>query len=366
MIVRRVKSESVRTCTGKALKYLNRVHSDSGWSDFRTHKSGEGKDWITAYVLASSVADLKYSWRWKDAANIVRDKLIDNENLGYNKHVPPDADSTALSLLAASTCNIHLPKQTLLGIEEFLLDHVVHGSGRYGLATYSCKSGILKYKDLDYQDAKGWCSTPALGVSAVGALVAEEFQELSHLRKELRHWFSAIPKKDHLNTYWWVSNWYVYPYLLKLAITHKQEGRLIEASNFVASYVRRDWAMFSLDNIESPIVAGLYVEVSNILYRMGYLTKRDFDSNVIPVVKWLVDVQDDEGYWAPYHILRIPYPWDKYPWASGYFDKSKGGTAGLHNDIKKVFSTVSITRALSDYVRVPNAATDIHPRVEGK
>lgn len=297
----------------KAREFVFSNRDDSGlWKDFETRTHGESIDWVSSYIglclLNSGIpkSDLELT-----ANSISKRQNEEHGGWGYNEKIVPDADSTAFSILFLSHFDYDLNRA-----KDFLLAHQ-KSDGSFG--TYIPELIKQYYRIPTEMSIDGWCSgIPDVTATALQAL-GEGKEAVEYIKKHQAD-------EGFWRAYWYNNDIYSTVHGIR-AIKGNGSGNEIEKA--------QDWLARQKIIPDVPFYMALSLQ--------GFMTNGSFGEQIENGIKRLLDLQQKDGSWGTYPILRFPLPSNLEPWndSSRWREESK--------DQNRVFTTATCLQTLSQY-----------------
>jgi hypothetical protein len=304
---------------------LDARDSDGFWRDFRT-LAGPSDEWVTGYI-GSILARFGGREGMETARASFRALLKSRMILagwGYNRRVPPDADSTAWALALAQEICPPVRSLRLLRAARFLEKHIVRSGG---VATYGRSLPIRAFTRLNRRVSfRGWCM-PHVCVSAACASVAATRQAL------ILDFIRESQEPDgSWRSYWWSEHEYATAFAM-------------EALSRTGDVADRACCERGAAWIEAR--KGQQAAFAQALGLRALLAAGRRDSPRVPeLLDQLLLSQRNDGSWESSAHLRIPPPDvvdpDSYPaWREG-----TGGGGSVQTDVRRSFTTATVVCAL--------------------
>ena len=323
-----------------ACRFLERSQWPGGfWIDFEL-AVGMSSQWVTAYIAHS----LALAGGSKETLTQSRDWLVRTQfnegGWGFNRHVPPDADSIANVLLFFS--NFDRKDETFLNkAADFLKTFQTTSDG--GFKTYRSRSlrpGETQVEFL-YEDS-GWCISH-LSVTALAAEALIGVSKTNHdkvLQPAANFIRSQQTRQGYWNCYWWLDPMYgTYRAARTLSLLGDETGPR-KAAKWLADSCRNDggWGGH-LNGNAAPFFTALAVSTLMLLH-----DERAFQPFIRRGVAWLLDTQRDDGSWDSVPVLLTPVPQVRVPW-----EETDPSCTAAVPDQNRLFTTATVLAALTSY-----------------
>lgn len=297
----------------KAREFIFTNRDSSGlWRDFETRTHGESIDWASSYVglclLESGipVSDLEVT-----ANSIFNRQNKEHGGWGYNEKIVPDADSTAFSILFLSHFDYDLTKA-----KDFLLQHQKDDGS---FATYIPILIRQYYRISTEMSVDGWCS-------GIPDVTATALQALGNDKKAVEYMKRNQTTEGFWKAYWY--NNYIYSTVHGIiAIKGHDSGPAIKKA--------QEWLSRQKIVPEVPFYMALSLQ--------GFMTNGSFAEEIQNGINRLLDLQQEDGSWRTYPILRFPLPSNLEPW------RDSGRWREESKDQNRVFTTATCLQTLSQY-----------------
>lgn len=299
---------AVEGAARRAGEFLRRAQdADGAWRDFRL-KPGRAESWTTAYM---GLRLMQAQDRWPDLAverslrSAARFLCASRQPGGwsYNRHCPPDSDTTAQAILYLRRAGEPTVLKDFAALAKFQLSN-----GHF--ATYK-----------GFGSGHGWAlghvEVTAVAMQALGQILEPTHVVLQRAANALRHHVSG---RHAAASYWWLSLNYLARELLMLESAYPGAPRLLCRGTDVA----HDCTSFD---------RGLAFEVES---RRGGEPQK-----LQAAVADLLSLQLADGSWPVQPILRVTNP------RSSGFDDPLFMKSPVAFDDRRMFTTATVLGALS-------------------
>lgn len=327
--------KAVDNAIEKGIKYLLYQAVNGYWRGFST-MAGESDIWVTGFVLAHIYTLCEDVEAIKKSQNFLLKSRQSSGGWSYSAMVPPDADSSAWSLMALQSS----PELTGLALEKakvFLWSHFINK----GVSTYKIESGIRQFISAPSDDfIAGWTSAHTdVSIAAVLADIKNE-----KVPGILNWLINSQTSEGFINSHWWRGPYYTTTLLLR-ALSLQQEFLPEENSRKIAEGLIRQQILnggFGLDSSETldPFTSALGLESFAHLSYLGYNQERAKCGNA------LLKSQLKDGSWTGSFILRIPAPDVLDPNQINSWNNADGGGNSFVSDQDGFFATAMACYAL--------------------
>ncbi|MDI9340945.1 MAG: prenyltransferase/squalene oxidase repeat-containing protein [Sediminibacterium sp.] len=303
---------------------LNSKGKDGYWCDFKT-LAGASNEWVSAYVV-NALAQYSSETARNDAYSVFKKlqwKRFWLAGWGYNGKVPPDADSTGWTLMAAQHFSV---KQNwrLRRALQFMEAHIDKAGGVH---TYYNSKAIRLYTKLNRSPVsfEGWCMAHTCVTAAFAGYKGKKQNDLLHFL------LSRQQPQGYWESYWWTDDVYATA-LATEALNGK--GRVEQEA------CERALQWLEQANIPlTPFRAALSIWVR--------LSQTEPDSEKLKkIVDYLAASQLPDGSWEASAFLRIPPPFVTVPGNYTQWVENSGGGGSYQRDYGRIFTTTTVFRAL--------------------
>lgn len=313
------------------LKFLLKSKNHNGWwRDYSTY-AGESDEWITAYVGVVLALSDKPDHR-SEALNAWK-RLCHRHwwfpAWGYNRLVPPDADSTLWAVRLAECLNRKDSYRVRRAI-RFLLKHIGDNGG---MSTYNKSKAIGAFTVLSNLQFRGWCS-PHVCVSAA----AVHLDSLTN-KQPLIDYLGREQNGDGSWTgYWWCDD--------EFTTSQATEGLAKNHANTKNTVLNKavDWAMNRLKyysvNSCTPFV------LASLLKTITFSQHPQAEAAIKIWLPKLLTDQKQDGSWMPSAWLRIPHPDVTVPARHTSWKVNGKGANNMIVDIRSIFTTATVVYCL--------------------
>jgi hypothetical protein len=315
----------------RALDYLSAQQGrDGAWRDFDT-LAGPSDEWVTAYVanalapLANAREAIERGW-----AFLWRSRRF-TYGWGYNRRVPPDADSTSWSYRLGAFLG-EGRRYRLRRAERFVRRHVCSLGG---VGTYAAAHSIRLFTHLSSrQSFAGWCGSHLCVTAAVAGCFEGWDDVLAYLLHQQR-------SQGFWPAYWWKTPEYA------TALAVYALDRADRAAHTAAIQRAAKWVndCESAAPARDPFVAALRMRV---LVR-ARLTQQA-SANLDALAAFLTRSQQQDGSWAPHACLRIPPPDIVDPDSYTHWTIGGRGGGSILSDPASLFTTATVLTALFEAI----------------
>jgi hypothetical protein len=305
--VNAVSESSVPRAIARATDFLLRQQSDDGaWRDFRV-RPGRSDAWVTAYVGAQllTVAQPRSSGAYTRAIVAAVSFLEHARNAdggwGYNANCPPDADSTARTLLFLRAA----------GVEVRLRDHA-------NLTRFALRDGTFAtYRSADARG--GWCrGHPDVTAVALRALSHVLSPNHALMRRGRARLDAYLRRRGAFASYWWTTPFYL-----------AREAALFFET--LANVPAIEWPLPAVPLGAGYFERALACEVAIVQH--DTITASRY-------TRQLVVGQRDDGSWLSSPILRVVDPRSRSN-RDAYYKRSP-----IVADDRAIFTTATVLGAL--------------------
>jgi squalene-hopene/tetraprenyl-beta-curcumene cyclase len=321
-----------------AVDFLVGARDSRGWwSDFDT-LAGKSDEWVTAYVgsTLARLSDEPAQQAARDAWQRLRVRRRWRRGWGYNRFVPPDADSTIWSLSLAEALGLR-PTLRVRRALHFLSTGI---DAQGGVATFPQASPIRRFTRLSGATGfAGWCS-PHVCVSAAAAGLRSLPERASVLQFVRR---SQAPDGTW-PAYWWEGSEYSTALAVEalagcaaLSDARRVEhaaatmGRRIAPDGAVRSTARPNGSAFATACVGIVMACAPESAATNAGLRGAF--------------SWLITNQARNGSWEASAYLRIPPPAVVDPDQYQHWTFGGRGGGSIVVDFG-VYTTATVLRAL--------------------
>lgn len=321
-----VSEEQIRDAVALATDFLIGAALGAGcWTDFEL-PVGSSDEWVSAYIVSSLAASSHLGPVAQPVSWIVS-RYRRNLGWGYNKSVPPDADSTAWSILALTRSGVELPD----------------GAATALLSFQKPDGSFSTYQESTY--AHGW-SEPHADVTAICLLAMIEspnsFTEaaihstaeaLVRLQRESGRWES----------YWWNTDLYATAHAAR-ALSRTQE-LLARAESVDRRALLRRRIRSSLKSAKShyrtlPEPFSIFA-LAHWLRLGNVISTSECAGASKASLSRLLQAQRSDGSWPAQPMLCLTDPYASQPNAAEARTRTFGDSGNL-------FTTASVISALSE------------------
>jgi hypothetical protein len=327
---------------------LNSRNQEGWWQDFIFPQAASiGDEWVTSYVgtLLAIVPDARIPKALMQAWELLetRDHRPQGE-WGYNYILCGDADSTnwGLQLAAAiGTSNTERAQRANQALTTY-----IQADG--GISTFAEEQirAYIKVPDLADVSFNGWCSSHVCVTAAVASLPEFRLSLVDYLRG------SQTPQ-GNWQGYWWSDHEYT------TALAAEALAATGEASDQSLIAQAIAWGLKRL-SLQGFVATSKHPNGSIFAtaWCLRLLLLNEFDPEAkaaaLAATQWLLEQQQQNGFWMPSAYLRIPYPFDCNPnqftqWR--YYDEIKPGEnkrfeGSIIVDFKSELTTATVVNSL--------------------
>lgn len=334
---------SLSAAIERACRFLEKMQwQGEFWIDFEW-EVGLSSQWVTAYVAHCLARANPASGALPGA----RDYLLRTPHAaggwGFNRRVPPDADSTANVLLFLSRyCQDSVNNETLSQIADTLIPFQ-SASEDGGFVTYLWRHPRPEEDRPEYMyQGSGWCishlSVTALAAVSLLTLGEEKYQDV--LKAATDFVLTSQDPSGFWESYWWYDRVYGTYWACRLLLSM---GYQVEPRRAA------EW-LLQLHQGEDGWGNGLGGEVSAFHTAQALGTLMLFENppsshkRVDRGIAWLLESQLPDGSWAPVPILLNPVPEVLVPWE----DEHPTCHAPII-DQHRQFTTATVLMMLAEY-----------------
>jgi hypothetical protein len=303
-----VSERRINDAINNALFFIIKSQKPDGkWVDFNL-PIGESDVWVTAYVVyqmsfVHKEIQSQYSWNKSrtNASNWLY--MIEQRNgWGYNSSADEDADSISFAILATLAAGRKVSRRCLDKLLSYFGDDG-------GASTYLTKSNEGTAWIMSHPD-----------VTPVALLALENNLSQDHYIKAL-DFIQRQQNSDGLwSSYWWISPLYATFFSLLWLIKNNE------------SIPRKDALLKSLRRF-NPVGAFETALCVDCLRLLG-------ENKFYGMLQNLLDLQQADGAWPSYPILRLTYPHVARPWM--VLDSGP-----VYRDVRNIFATATVIGSLS-------------------
>lgn len=323
------------------LGHLRRAQRGDHWRGFTT-LAGESDVWVTAFIVAhlQTVAGRPPLGA---AKAYLRAKCGGGGMWSYGGAVPPDADSTAWSLMALSGAR-DLPAANRR--------HALHALWQQrigdGVATYAADGAIGAFIDAGAEvSLVGWTS-PHPDVTAAAVLASTARSRAEPLPWPVENALAGLIARQSaagfFDAYWWRGPHYTTALVLRALSACRRRLQPERAQRVLRALDREQLADggFGLGASQrmDPFTTAMALEsLTHLAYLGGAPLRRG-------AVQALLDAQGDTGAWLGEYILRIPEPGVVDPRSVAVWTRDGGGGNSYVRDRDGLFATTLACHAL--------------------
>ncbi len=319
------------------INYLLSLNNDNKWQGFPT-LAGTSDVWVTGFVLAHISKLVKQKDIIKASQKFLLKSRHDIGAWSYSAIVPPDADSTAWSLMALQSFD-ELKDDDLQKARTFLWSHYIDS----GIATYNIESGIGEFISAPSKEIiAGWTSAhPDVSIATILADINNEKVPI------ILKWLIEQENEGLIDSYWWRGPYYTTTLLLRVLSIQRKVLPKEHAQKIVNGLInlQLESGGFGLgitnepDAFSTAMALEAFVHLSNI----------DTTKEKTLCLKALIESQQSNGSWDGGYILRIPMPNIKDPNIIDTWSLENGAGNSYVKDQNGIFATAMACYALDLY-----------------
>ncbi len=306
----KMNMERLNESIEQARKFIfSKMGNDGLWKDFESRTHGESVDWISSYIGLS----LLQSGASASELNLTAGAILERQNKeyggwGWNEKIVPDADSTAFAIMFLSYfgCDVNRAK-------DFLLKHQ-KSDGSFG--TYIPDLIRRHYGIPIEKSVDGWCH----GISDV---TASALHALGNAEDSVKYLIKNQTDEGFWRAYWYNNDIYSTVHAVRALKKHGCQESIEKAQLWLA---------------QQKIVPEVPFYIA--LSLQGLMASENFSKQVVDGINRLLDLQEEDGSWKSYPILRFPSHSNTEPWkdASRWREEMK--------DQNGLFTTAACLQAL--------------------
>ena len=275
---------------------------DGLWRDFLT-PAGEASEWPTGFIgTALCTAGVEASTLERVTLTLIANQHADG-GWGYNENVPSDADSTACVLLFLALMGQR--GDTCSRAASCLVSHQNENGG---VATYRESGPIRRFMGVGWwMRFGGWCS-PHIEVTATTARALAVLDRNTYSPQIDAMWSylrSRQSSDGSWSSYWWNSPHYATLQAVELASLLGDHRALSQAAEWAISTQAPDGGWSTPAAGTSAFATALCLQLLANAKASGQCIHN--------AVCRLAALQDEDGSWPSYPIMRIPLPGDRDP-----------------------------------------------------
>jgi squalene-hopene/tetraprenyl-beta-curcumene cyclase len=312
---------------------LARQGRDGLWREFVT-PAGEASQWPTGFIGTA----LPLTGDTADALETAADTLSASQNLdggwGYNEDVPTDADSTAWVLRFLT--RVGRDGSVCRRAASCLIGHQRSQNG--GIATYFEAGPIRRFMGLGcWVPFWGWCA-PHTEVTAVAGHALTGSSPTA--AQAAWHFVRSRQRRDgSWSSYWWTSPHYTTLQAVEFALS---VGDWAVVRRAVA------WTITSQGDTGGWNIPGVADSAFASALAVSTLLQANADhDHVERGVRRLIELQEADGGWVSYPIMRIPLPPDRDPNREGPWRPVQFGDGVVVADQHRTFTSAACVAALA-------------------
>ena len=326
----------------RACQFLERSQWPGGfWIDFEL-AVGVSSQWVTAYVAQSLVQAIGSQQAIAQACDWLIRTQFEGGGWGFNRHVPPDADSIANVLLFFSKLKHEIPDETFLEkIADFLTTFQTTGDG--GINTYRSRPPRPSEVQVEFlYEESGWCishlSVTALAAEALFSVNKAKYKNTIQTAAEYIK--KQQTAQGYWNCYWWYGPLYS-TYRAARTLSLMDDGNNLQrAAHWVAETCQSDggWGNH-LGGNSTPFFTALAVSTLMLVH------EKPIQQHLIQQgIAWLLDTQQSDGSWESVPMLLTPIPQVRVPW-----EEKDPSCFTAVPDQNRLFPTATVLSALVTY-----------------
>lgn len=326
----------------RACYFLERAQWPGGfWIDFEL-AVGMSSQWITAYV-AQNLNRFRDS---RKALAKARDWLIHTQfnegGWGFNRHVPPDADSIANVLLFLSGLEREKPGMTSL---EKIADclNTFQSSSDGGFKTYHPRPPRPDQERVDFLCEKSnWCishlSVTALATEALINVSKANYKATVQAATDFIR--AQQTRQGYWNCYWWYGPMYGTYRAARVLSLLGDKIILQQTAKWLADTCQEDggWGD-NLGGKSAPFFTALAVSTLILIQENTV-----FHQSVQRGVSWLLNEQRSDGSWESAPMLLTPIPQVRVPW-----EETDPSCTAAVADQNRLFTTATVLTTLTTF-----------------
>jgi squalene-hopene/tetraprenyl-beta-curcumene cyclase len=260
---------------------------------------------------------------------------------GFDTAVPPDADSTAWSLLALATMPVWRPS-AIARARRYLQLHQRSDSG--GFSTYAPLDGIDRYIDVPPVMTRGWLASHSCVTAVVTqALLAHgEARDSPTIRRAAEYLLRERDGRGLWNSYWWRGSAYSTYHALRALIWCRALDwpDLRSSACVIQEHQERDGSWCTEAERPSAFETAWAV-LALMLEPVPMSPAADRG------IEWLLAAQQADGGWPTTPILQIPWPNASHPDEVAVWSENGLGTGVVIEDRRGLFTSAACVWALS-------------------
>jgi len=301
----------------KAHEFLFSRRDNNGlWRDFYIRNYGESVDWISSYTGLS----LLNSGISISVLKLTANSLFERQNnrypgWGFDRPAPPDADSTAFAVMFLSHFQDY--REEIDKSKMFLLKHQRENGS---VQTYLPEI-VKPYVSYDVS-VEGWCS-------GIPGVTATFLQALGENQKAVRYMLTSQTQEGYWKSYWYTNDTYSTSHAI-FALRDYEECRK-------QVLLAQEWVSQRL-NFKVPFYLALSLQ--------ALIGNNNHNEVVKQGIERLLDMQEQDGSWADYPVLRFPLPSNLEPW------RNMSRLREDARDQNRVFTTATCLQALHKYNKI--------------
>jgi len=341
----------------KAAKFLETTQWPGGfWIDFELYV-GMSNQWVTAYVAHCLARAVPGSPALAEAIAYLLRTELPASGWGFNRHVPPDGDSTANAVyLLARYGRQSLESSDLLRFAQTLASFQSESDG--GFVTYKPRPvSPEEEKPAFMYEGSGWTIShlSVAGLAAVALLAIDlSFPQAlfqPHRQKAAEYTRRMQEPGGYWEDHWWADRVYGTYWAARFLASNSpvadqnDAARLERAKDWLAQVVYPDGAWGDgYGGLGGAFYTAL--AVSTLLLEAGCGVRLASESRFAPLARrgleCLLEMQDQDGGWPSVPMLLTPVPEVLVPWESQH-PSSRQAVA----DQNRLFTTATALAALA-------------------
>lgn len=319
---------------------ISNLDSNALWHDFKIGFA-YSSSWVTAYVGVSLTyfEDLLIRQITSEIAHTLWTQRRRSVSWGYNRVVPPDADTTGWVLQFAERIGTWSDHRLQKGY-QYLQQHI---KGDGSVTTFIDTKNLRRILGATRNDSfVGWCNTAHPSVAACLA----QLRGLPGKENILAYLRSCQNESGSWSGYWWEDD----EYTTLITATALAKNGTLEDADYVSRAV--DWAIARLaptgyistqhHPYGSPFATALALQMLVLSQEFSETQKL-----IQETADWLVKQQRLNGSWQGSATMRIPTPDMINPANQSDWQIAPGGVPGdVVIDDRALFTTATAVSAL--------------------
>lgn len=332
---------SVQQAIRAGLGHVGRAQRGDHWRGFST-LAGESDVWVTAFIVAHLQALAK-----RPLLGAAKAYLRMHCSVGgmwsYGGAVPPDADSTAWSLMALSGAR-DLPAAQRECALQGLWQQQLSG----GVATYAADGAIAAFIGAGAEVSLAGWTAPHPDVTAAAVLATTTRSSAKPTPWPADNALAALIARQSaagfIDAYWWRGPHYTTTLVLR-ALSARRRRLEPERAQRILNALEREqladggYGLGAAQHMDPFTTAMALESLTHLAYLGGAPLRR-------AAVQSLLRTQTDAGAWAGEYILRIPAPGVIDPRGVTLWTLDGGGGNSYVRDRDGLFATTLACHAL--------------------